>query len=222
MNQLTQEQQAQMMNMMASMFGMQPAQPQQNFGQSQAFQSQPQSVGLPIGCYGRDHHGVFLAESVDALTSWTETVLAKNGGTHDGLKVKFIELKQLKKNDKSYSERKGYMARFEICKPRGRNPINEVINIFMKDETSHVPYLDPRLWDNRTEEVVFRNIDDDTKNKFRINIITFDDEIISDDIHRKCANILDRLKGLYVYTVDGVEYDEDGPYGADDDATANS
>ena len=216
MNQLTQDQQAQMMQMMASMFGMQTSQPQQNFGQPQVNTIQQPAIGLPIGCYGRDHRGVFLAETVNALASWTETVLAKDGGTHEGLKVKFIETKATKKSDKSFSSRKGYMARFEICKPRGRNPINEVINIFMKDEFSHIPYLDPREWDNNMEEITFRNIDDDTVAKFRINIITFNGEIISDDIHRKCVNILDRLKGLYVYKVDGVEYDEDGPYGVED------
>lgn len=199
--------QMQMMAMIANMFGAQA--PAQN--------NQPvaPAIGLPIGVYGRDHNGVFLAETVNALTSWNETVLAKDGGTHDGLKVHYCKMDKMKKNDKSFSQRTGYMARFEICRPRGRNPINEVVNVFMKDEFSHIPYLDPREWDSKIEEVRFRNLDDDTVSTFRINIVTFNGEIISDDIHRKCVNILDRLKGLFVYTVDGAEYDEEGLYQAE-------
>ena len=199
--------QMQMMAMMASMFGQ--AAPTQN--------NQPvaATIGMPIGVYGVDHKGVFLAKSVNDLTSWNETVLAADGGTHEGLKVHYCKMDAMKKNDKSFSTRKSYMARFEICRPRGRNPINEVINVFMKDEHSHIPYLDPREWDSRMEEVRFRNLDDDAVSTFRINIVTFNGEVISDDIHRKCVNILDRLKGLFVYTVDGAEYDEDGLYQAE-------
>ena len=203
---MTQEQQA-LLAGLANLLGINP-----NQQIAPQMQQSNQNLGLPIGVYGRDHKGVFLAKSVNDLTTWDETVLAEDGGTHDGLKVFFCNMKELKKNEKSFSTRKSYMARFEIMRPRGRNPINEVINVFMKDEHSHIPYLNPRAWDSRTEEVVFRNIDDDTKQRFRINIVTFDGELISDSIHAKCVNILNRLKGLYTYTVDGIEYDEDGPY----------
>lgn len=213
MNQMTPEQQAQMMGMLANMLGI------NNGNQFQPQQPQQHNVGLPIGVYGRDHKGIFLAKSVNDLTSWDETVLAEDGGTHEGLKVFFCNMKELKKNEKSFSRRKSYMARFEIMRARGRNPLNEVINVFMKDEHSHIPYLNPREWDNRLEEVTFRNIDDDTVQRFRINTVTFGGEIISDSIHQKCINILSRLKGLYVYNIDGTEYDEEGPYNVSDEST---
>lgn len=196
--------QMQLMQLFAGMLGMNN-QPQQQ-------QQQPSNVGLPIGVYGRDHNNVFLAESVNNLVSWDETVLAKDGGTHSGLKLYFVETKALAKNDKSYSDRITYMARFEVMCARGTNPINEVVNIFMKDQHSHIPYLDPRKWGVSEVPIVFRNIDDDTKRTFRLIMVTFDGKPISDDVHRKCVNILGRLKGFWVYTDGGIEYDEDGPY----------
>lgn len=208
---MTNEQQA-ILAGLANLLGINPNQPLQNA----APQQQQHSVGLPIGVYGRDHNGVFLANSVNELVSWDETVLAKDGGTNDGIKIFFCNMKEMKKSEKQFSDRQSYMARFEVMCPRGKNPINEVVNIFMKDKFSHIPYLDPRKWGVDEVTVNFRNIDDDAIRPFRLVVVTFDRQPISDDIHSKCRNLLKRLKGLWVYRVDGVEFDEEGPYSEED------
>lgn len=206
---MTQEQQA-LLAGLANLLGINPTQPLQNAAHAQ----QQSTVGLPIGVYGRDHNGVFLANSVNELVSWDETVLAKDGGTNDGIKIFFCNMKEMKKNEKQYSDRQSFMARFEVMCPRGKNPVNEVVNIFMKDKYSHIPYLDPRKWSIDEVVVNFRDIDDEEKKPrpFRLVVVSFDGAPISDDIHSKCRNLLKRLKGIWVYRVDGIEYDEEGPY----------
>lgn len=154
-------------------------------------------VELPVGCTGK-RGGFFIADSVDSLYSWEDPVIAMDGGTYDGIKVKYCGQDPIKRSDKSFSTRKGWMARFEISKVNGRNPVNQVVNIFMKEEFAYRPYLNPQKWSIETDVVTFTSPDDQEPDRLmRIQMVSFDDELISDDIKRKCASIFERLKGLY-------------------------
>ena len=164
-------------------------------------------TAFPIGVTGVDHRGIMKANSVNDLLSWEDHVQAADGGTHKGMKIMFISCDPTKKSDKSWSKREQYMARFEISRAGGRNPMCEVINIFMKDTRAYVPYLDPTKWSARNEEILFTSEDEDEPTRrAKLNMISFNGELISDDVHRKCTNMLSRLKGSYVYTFEGKTY----------------
>ena len=180
-------------------------------GQGQAAQpfQQPQTVvNLPYGCTGQRHDGVYLAKSVNDLYSWEDHVQAEDGGTYKGVKVFYVGQDETKKSSKSFSTRQGYMARFEISVAGGRNPMNEVVNIFMKDKTAYRPYLDPAKWNVLHEVVEFRSEDEkEPDRKFKINLVEFDGELISDDTQRRCKHLQSRVGGLYVCYIDGKEFD---------------
>ena len=149
--------------------------------------------------------GVYQAESVNDLYEWENHVQAKDGGTYRGLKVRFVSVEETK----STTKRKNYLARFEVCKVDGRNPMNEVVNIFCKDDqTLYRPYLNAAKWGHRKQEVVFKSEDPGEPERImRMNMLTFDGELISDDAKRKCKYVLTQLGGLYDAYIDGVKLD---------------
>lgn len=203
MNGLTPEQAQQLLTML----GVTPNAGQQggigNVANQQQFVAQQ---ALPVGCIAMRHDGVFIAESVKDLYTWENHVEAKDGGTYKGVMVHYIGTEATKKSEKSFSRREIWMARFEIARAGGRNPMNEVINIFMKDELAYRPYLNPKLWSASFEEVEFRSEDEaEPPRKFRVNLIRFDGELISDDTIRKCKHIASQIKGMYVPYVNGKE-----------------
>ena len=200
------EQQEALLQGLANLLGMGTASPAAD-GAKPAFNLNTQSArsDLPMGCVGIKANGVYLAESVNDLYSWDEHVEAKDGGTYKGLKVRFIEVKEQKRSEKSFSRRDGFMARFEISRAGGKNPLNEVINIFLKEDLAYRPYLDPAKWAAKNEIVEFRSEDDkEPDRKMRLNMIYFNNELISDDLMRKVDHIQKRLGGLYEAFIDGV------------------
>ena len=169
-------------------------------------QTPAQTVKLPFGCYDVDYKGRYLAKSVNELNTWEETVLCEDGGTHQGVKIRFIDIKSVKKSDKAYSQRKSQIARFEISRAGGRNPMNEVVNVFIKGEGDHTAYLDPTKWEVTRKLIEFKNIEDANDVRVaRLNMVTFMDELISDSPERKAIVIAKRLGEDYVCFIDGVQ-----------------
>lgn len=168
------------------------------------------AVRLPYGCTECIGDKIYFAKSVDDLTSWDNHVECGDGGTFEGLKVKFLSVKKINKSDKQFSTRDGYMARFEISRAGGKNPMNEVINIFVKQENDYKPYLNPAKWAVKVETIEFRSEEpDEEPRKFRLNMVHFMGELISDDVMRKARHIRKRVTGMYTLFIDGEEVDLD-------------
>ena len=170
--------------------------------------AQPSFGTLPFGCTGKLPNGYYVAKDVNDLSTWDDNVICENGGTCEGVKVMFMGIKATKRSEKSFSSRDGWMARFEICKAGGRNPMNEVVNIFVKQEKDYKPYLNPANWSVKQAIVVFKSEETTEPDRtFRYNMIYFMDELISDSILRKSQHIGKRLGGMYECFVDGVKLD---------------
>jgi hypothetical protein len=153
---------------------------------------------------------IFVGKDVNDLVSWDDHVQCDNGGTYDGIKVLFIGCKKTNRSDKSFSSRDGWICRFEICKPGGRNPMNEVVNIFVKHENDYKPYLDPARWSAKKVAIEFKSEEPGEKpREMRVNMIYFDNELISDQVERKAKHILERLDGMYTCYIDGKAQDFD-------------
>jgi hypothetical protein len=164
---------------------------------------------IPFGCTRlvktlSDGTSVYESDSVDNLISWDDHVYAKDGGTFKGLKIKFIGVKPTNKSDKSLSSRGAWCARFEVSKAGGRNPLNEVVNIFVKAEKDYLPYMQPEKWSHKRVAFDFRSVEaDEVDRKARLNFIYFDRELISDSETRKLKYQLDRLGGMYECYAEG-------------------
>jgi len=167
--------------------------------QTQQFQPvQQPNIMYPPGVIGVDHNGHLRAVSVDDLYDWDATVFADDGGTHKGLRVKFVSVVPREKRETDWSQRDQFMARFEISKAGSKNPMNEVVNVFIKDEVSYRPYMNPLKWSHTVEVLEFKSDDpDDDDRTARLNMISFAGELISDSIERKVENLMERFGGLY-------------------------
>lgn len=175
----------------------------------QVIMNQPK-VRLPYGCTEMIADGIYAAKNVNDLNSWENHVECEDGGTYKGIKILYIRTEPIKRSEKSYSLRDGFMARFEISRAGGRNPMNEVINVFVKRENDYKPYLDPAKWSVKQEIAVFESEEaEEQPRKFRLNMIYFMNELISDSVERKCSHIAKRLKGMYTCTVSGEEIEID-------------
>jgi len=177
---------------------------------AQTFNAQPQSAYLPIGCTHVLPDGRYIGKDVNELVTWDNHVECENGGTYMGIKVMYLGLKPIKHSEKSFSSRDGQMARFEICKAGGRNPMNEVINVFIKHEGDYKPYLNPKNWAVKSEVIVFKSEEPAEEDRiFRPKMIYFMDELISDSLERKAAHIAKRVGGMYECYIAGekVEFE---------------
>jgi len=167
-------------------------------------------VIMPYGCTGILRESQYTANLVNDLNSWDEHVICSDGGTYKGLKVMFIHIKPTKKSDKSYSTRDGYIARFEVAKAGGRNPMNEIVNIFLKNENDYKPYLDPAKWAVKVERIEFRSEDESQpQRKFNLNMIYFGGELLSDSAERKADYLSKRVDASYACYIDGELYEGD-------------
>jgi len=179
--------------------------------QAQPIQVTQPKAYLPNGCIGIIADGHYFAKSANDLTSWEHHVDCEDGGTYNGVKILFLgPVKPVKKSDKSFSLRDGFMARFEISKAGGRNPMNEVVNIFVKNENDYKPYLNPAKWNVKQVIAVFKSEEaDEPERKYRLNMIHFQDELISDSEERKCTHLQKRLGGMYEPYINGEKLELD-------------
>lgn len=173
----------------------------------------PEKEHFPMGVTGRDHRGVYTAESVNELFTWDDHVQAKDGGTYEGSKVYFVAVKKLNKSDKVRSKRDLWIATFNVSRPEGRNVINELVNIFIKNELDYRPYLTPEKWSYDPITIDFISGDDKEKpKKVRVKIHSFDGVPVSDSVESKCRYLLSlpEYKGtMYEAFVNGNKIETD-------------
>lgn len=161
---------------------------------SQQAQQSVAVTKLPIGVIGTDYDGVFMAKSVNELTTWDNYVRAEDGGTYKGMKIRYIETVEVERRRSDYKKKtnsqiKGnYMAVFYVAVPDGRNAPSQTINVYVNDEYNYKVYLDPKKWSLEVVEITMKSKNADEKDRtVHTKTLYFNGTPVTDSLEKVCS-----------------------------------